>query len=541
MNYNVKKSDILVIGGGLAGIRAADTASAAGSSVIVVSKGPRCSARVSGFNAPVGADDSEQLFLEDIMDSGTTLNDPALGNLLAHNAPIEVQYLEELGVPFQKNHDGSYHLLQPLRCSVPRLVHAGTVTGAEAERVILNSLSQKGVSVEESVTITAILICNGSACGALGYKAGSEELTIYISKAVVLAAGGCGGVYNVSTYPKAICGSSAALAYRAGAELTNMEFIEFEPCCLMAPENHRGRGISSTMLFVGGCLRNNLGENIIPKYFSSLSEISKSTLSKAIWTELQEGRGTPNGGMWYDLTAVPREELAQHEEHLPLLERLGFDLSKDYLEVAPAAHTCLGGVKIDAHCQSSIHGLFAAGEAVGNLHGANRIGGNAGAEVFVFGAIAGASAAEYASKISVIDDQVVRAAFDYIEQICPHIHEGQISPEDCAAGIRNIISTGAPLLRCKSKLEAVSDQLTDCLAKVHFDSVTADSFTSYCELLSMAQVSRIITQASMLRQESRGVFNRSDYPDGNSRFDYTNTIISCKNGDLHASLRKSSY
>ncbi len=503
----------------------------------IVSKGPRGSARVSGFNAPVGRDDSVELFLADIMDSGATLNDPALGRLLAANAALEAAYLEKLGVPFQKGEEG-YHLLQPLRCSAPRLVHAGTVTGAEAERVILRSLEDKGAQVEESVTISAILTCNGAACGALGYRAGSEELTIYASKAVILAAGGCGGVYNVSTYPKAICGSSAALAYRAGAELTNMEFIEFEPCCLMAPENHRGRGISSTMLFVGGCLRNSLGENIIPKYFPSLSDISKSTLSRAIWTELQAGRGTPNGGMWYDLTAIPREELAQHEEYLPLLESLGYDLSRDFLEVAPAAHTCLGGVRVDECCRSTVPGLFAAGEAVGNLHGANRIGGNAGAEVFVFGAIAGAAAAEYVRGAALEEKAAIQAAQAIIGEYTARMHSGDLSPRDCAARIRSIISAGAPLLRCQQALKAVEGQLEDCLARADFGSISPERFTAWAELLSMAQVSRIIARSSLLRQESRGVFSRSDYPAADSRFDHTNTIITRSGGTMNAILRK---
>lgn len=537
LKYHIKKTDVLVIGGGLAGLRAADAASSKGCSVIVVSKGPRCSADVSGFNAPVDIRDSAELFLQDIQTSGCTINNYQLGKILATKATQEAHYLERMGLHFQKEPDGTYQLLQPLGCSVPRLIHTGTATGAEAERILLNTLKLRNVTVDEPITVSEILVDSGTACGAIAHKRGTQELTVYISKAVILAAGGCGGLYEVSTYPKAICGGSAALAYRAGAELTNMEFIDFEPCCLVAPQILRGRGVSSTMLFIGGTLKNNKGEDIIKKHFNDISEICKSKLSRAIWKEIQEGNGTANGGVWYDLSGIPRTELAEHEEYLPLLEQNGFDLSVDLLEVAPAAHTCLGGVRINSRCQSTIPGLFAAGEAVGNLHGANRIGGNAGAEVFVFGAIAGEEAAHFAETSASNETGAIRASENLIAKALSQMPRyGTFSSVECANKIRHIVSNGIPMLRSQSALEALPTQIKQCLDEVAFPAQTAHNFTEYLELIGMAQTASIISNASILRLESRGVFNRSDYPECDHQFDYRNTIITNNNGVLCACL-----
>jgi len=523
MKYIIRKSDVLVIGGGLAGLRAAYEAAEVGCTVNVVSKGPRCSADVSGFNAPEGKNDSVKLFVQDIHNSGMTLDDPVLAETLARDSLKETAFLERLGLEFQRTPEGEYALLQPLWCSVPRLVHSGTATGAEAEQLLLKELDARGVQVEAPVTVLEILKMDGAVCGALAHKNGSDYLTIYDAKAVVLAAGGCGGLYEVSTYSKAICGDSAALAYRAGAELTNMEFIDFEPCCLVRPEHLRGRGISSTMLFVGGVLRNTDGEDIIKKYFNDLSEVSKSRLSKAIYQEIRAGKGTAAGGVLYDLTSISREVLKEHEAYLPLLERNGIDLAATPLEVAPAAHTCLGGVRTDEHCRSSVPGLFAAGEAMGSLHGANRIGGNAGTEVFVFGAIAGASAAEYAKGAQLHEEAAFTAAEKVVTEAAMTMNRGGETPEDCAARIRHAVSAGIPLLRNEADILDLKHHLK---ITASFSAPTAENVETYLELLSMTQTAEIIAEASLLRHESRGVFSRSDYPETDPHLDHHNTLIS---------------
>ena len=409
------QSDVLIIGAGLAGLRAAYEAAKMDCSVTIASKGPRCTSEVSGFNAPMAKNDSAALFFTDIQQSGCTINNPELGKTLASSMIGEVNMLEQMGVSFQKDLKDQYDLLRPLGCSVPRLVHVGTETGALAEHCMLKALQDYPVKWEEPVTIISLLEENGTVFGAIGYHSNSESLTVYEAKAVIIASGGCSGMFTMSTYPPSICGDSSALALGVGAKLIDMEFVDVEPCCLVEPTALRGHGISSTMLFCGGVLRNVHGEDIIKKHFHNLSEVNKSRLAKAMYQEIQEGNGSPHGGIFYDLRQIPREILTQHESSLQLLNDNGIDLGKMVIEVAPARHTALGGILIDKKGASSIRGLFAAGEAVGGLHGANRIGGNAGAAVFSFGGIAGHSAAIFArsccagnTNIKVLADAVNR-------------------------------------------------------------------------------------------------------------------------------------
>lgn len=539
MDYVLKKSDVLVIGGGIAGLRAAYQAVTAGCTVSVVSKGPRCSDVISGFNAPVGANDSVELFVNDISTSGAGINDPALAPILAEGSLKEVKFLEnELNFEFKKEADGSYNLLQPLWCTVPRLVNQGTLTGAIEEKLLLAALAEKGVEVEAPVTIVELLKDNGAVCGALGYKTCESAMTVYAAKAVVMAAGGCGGLYQIATYSPAICGDSASLAYRAGAEVTNMEFIDHEPCSLVTPQHMRGMCLSSTMLFVGGKVTNNKGEDVIAKYFNDMSEVCKSRLSKAIYQEVKDGNGSPNGGVYFDVTSLSRDELIEHEGYIPILEKNGIDLKTMVVEIAPATHTCLGGIKTDTKCQSTLPGLFAAGEAMGNVHGANRIGGNAGTETLVFGGIAGQSAADLAKTKELNEQDVCAAAEAVIEKYLAEMKDTGISAKECAAEIRRAVTAGVPLLRNEVDMKAVKGNLEACLNSVGFAEKTAADLAAYLGLLGMTQTGSIIAESSLLRKESRGVFSRSDYLDTDDALTATNTVISLEEGQMVSRLVK---
>ena len=525
MRFGLQVSDILVIGGGLAGLRAAYEAASAGRSVRIVSKGPRCSGVISGYNAPVGKDDSTDLFTSDIDKSGLGVNKAQFARMLAEGSVEETYFLESIGTEFDKEPNGDYKLLRPLGCTVPRLVHKGTKTGAEIERILLAELMRLGVQVEAPAVATELLVSGGKCCGALVYREGEAELAVYAAGAVVLAAGGCSSLYDISTYPREIHGDSAALAYRAGAELVDMEFIDFEPCCLVWPEKLRGRAISSTMLFDGGVLRNTLGESIVDKYFSDISEVLKSGLSRAMYREISEGRGSANGGVAYDLTSFSEELLAEHEAYLGLLRNNGIDPLKMPLYVAPAAHTSLGGIKTDDKCESAVPGLFVAGEAMGAVHGANRIGGCAGTEVLVFGAIAGRGAKDRCRE-GVDAEVALTAAQEVWEKYAPHVKKSGTPYSECVASLRRTVSACLPIIRSKSTIERLEPEMERILSEASFTGGEAESFVQYMELMSMTQAAGIIAAASLLRCESRGVFARSDFPKREDRFDSVNTVVS---------------
>lgn len=517
MKYSVRKADVVVVGGGLAGLRAAYEAVCSDCSVTVLSKGPRCSAEVSGFNAPVGKDDSTELYIKDILHSACGIGNRSLAKILAEHSLEEVRFLENLGLCLQKDANEDYALLQPLQCSVPRLVHMGTATGAEAERLLLQALQEKGVEVQTPVTALELLTDCGKICGVLGYENRMRQLVVYEAKSVVLAAGGCGGLFEISTYAKEICGDAVSLAYRAGAKLVDMEFQDFEPCCLTAPEKLRGRGISSTMLFAGGEIRNTLGESVIDKYFSDRSKISKNRLAKALYQEIQNGTATQSGGVYYDLRQIPETVLTEHETYLPLLRKNDLNPRTTMLEVAPAAHTCLGGVQVNADCASSVPGLFAAGEAMGGLHGASRIGGNAGTEVFVFGAIAGGSAANYA-KSYVKTSEAERVARRLLSKKRPIIKTN-------ADEIRKAVSEGLSIVRNAEKILLLKDKLRQWNSTELSEPITPFELADSISLTSMLQTAEIIAVASLMREESRGVFNRSDFTKLRPEFDDKHTVI----------------
>jgi len=543
MDHRTVSSDVLIIGAGIAGLRAAYEASVAGCSVRVVSRGPRCSAVIAGFNAPVGPGDSVELFEADINRSGDTVNDPVLAKVLAAGASDEVRFLEREGFSFAKREDGSFDLLKPLHCSVPRLVNCGTATGAEEERLLLEKLEERGVAVDAPVSIIKLLTSDGAVCGALGVRGpvsadGDDAFTVYSAKAVIMAAGGCGGLFEVSTYPGAIRGDSAALAYDAGAEITNMEFIDREPLSLLVPDALKGAPLSSTMLFAGAKLTNADGEDIISKFFGDAAEMSKGALSRAIFEEIGAGRGTEHGGVWFDCRALSREELLEHENYLPVLEKNGIDLSRERVEVAPSVHTCLGGVRIDEKCRSTVPGLFAAGEAAGNIHGAGRIGGNAGTEVLVFGAIAGRSAAEYAKDSALMDAAAEECAIEAVDALCSRIKSGAAPAHEYKKEIRRIVSEGFPMVCGEACLERMERAVHKEREKLACVSDSPFDIAGFAEALNMLTTAEIIASSALARKESRGVFFRSDHPGRRLDLENINTVVFLESGCMKTIRRR---
>ena len=301
-----KNTDILIVGAGLTGLRAAVAALERGRKVTVLSKGPRCSAGVIGFNAAVGASDSRERYCRDILESGQGLSQPELADLLAEKSDEQVDYLKKKGLCFDRKQDGSYDLLTPLGCSAPRLVHKGTVTGAEEEKIFLGEIERMGGELMTDAYVLDLISDGDTVYGAVAVIGG--RLTRIVSNAVIMAAGGGGGLYPITVYPRGICGDSYAIAARAGAELTDMEFVQFEPCCLTKPEKLCGKGISTTLLNAGGRLLNARGESFLSRYFGGTSKMQKDRLSRAIFSEAK-ACGAP---CLYDLRDVPEEEIRAH-------------------------------------------------------------------------------------------------------------------------------------------------------------------------------------------------------------------------------------
>ena len=388
--------DVLVIGGGLAGWRAAEAAVAAGCSVTLVANGSGNSPEIHALNVPVGPGDSVELFVADTLRSGQGACDPALVEVLCRES---VKLADEF--PFDRNADGSYKMIQPLGCSVPRCVSIDHKIGAWALAKIKRALVGKVSVIQARVTN----IVQNYSLFTIHYSLGDDDASAS-ARSVVIATGGWCGKYDFSDNPPELRGDGIALAQSLGAAVRNLDAVQYEPTVALAPARLRGIPVITTMLHEGATFRNRLGEEFLPD-----KHANKDAISRAILAEIEAGRGVDGGsgapppvdvGIWYDATGVPREILeTRYADTVRRYAACGIDITREPMLVAPAPHTSLGGVVIDARCRvlrpdgSPVPGLFAAGEVTGGVHGRNRLGGNAGTEVLVFGRIAGMEAAAW--------------------------------------------------------------------------------------------------------------------------------------------------
>lgn len=512
-NYRIETTDVLVIGAGITGLRAALEASGHGKDVLVLSKGPRCSWGIGGFNAAAGNDDSAELYYQDILKSGLGLSDKKLAEILAVGSMEEVRYLQAQGMTFDRKKNGEYDLLRPLGCTVPRLVHNESKTGRIAEKIFLDLLQERRVEVREDVTVVELLSDGCQVYGALGVER-DGELVCYEAKSVVMAAGGCGHMYPVSTYPAGIQGDSYGMLTRAGCEMIDMEFMQFEPCCLVEPAALLGRGISTTMLSAGAVLRNAEGREFLGDYFDSLADVQKGELARAIYAESRKCNGQ---AVEYDLTPLTPEEIDAHCIYSEQLKAIGCDASVKPLKILPAAHTFLGGARVDENCATSLIGLYAAGEAMGGLHGANRIGGCAGAETFVFGAVAGKHASQFAERQAEPNRQKTQQLAERILNGYLTTSEGSLDPccvDDLNSTLQDVMVQHLYLIREEQGIKKAIGTASEVEHKARLlRRDTSKNLLEANRIENAALTVRMIAESSLRRKESRGVFFRSDYPE----------------------------
>lgn len=397
------QTDVLIIGGGIAGLMAAYSVnSKKKNDVMLLLDGSGASPFVHGFSLPVYPLDSTECFIEDTLKSGQWENDEKLVSMLCKESMRIPQLFKNLDIKFDKKENGEYELLRPLGASVPRVVSAGNHTGAVLIRKLRDKLAERGnTKICSFMRALRLKTDSKGVHGALVYDTGKKQFISIEAKAVVLATGGFCGIYPFSTNSTDICGDGISMAWHAGATVKQMEFIQFEPCVAIYPPDVRGKGMITTMFYENAVLRENNGKRFMFNYSSSGEQVDKDKLALGIYREIQKGNQSPHGGVWFDATEVGIEVLEKtYPAYLKRYKDCGIDLSKEPIEVAPAPHTSLGGIEIKADCSTGVPGLFACGEVTGGIHGANRIGGNAGLEVMVFGRIAGESAGKYLSEQS---------------------------------------------------------------------------------------------------------------------------------------------
>ena len=569
----VRPHDVLVIGAGGAGLRAAIEAKMAGADVGLVCKSLLGKAHtvmaeggVAAALAHVAPHDSWQVHFRDTMVGGKLLNNPRMAELHAEEAPARVRELELWGAVFDRTTDGRI-LQRPFGGhSHPRLAHVGDRTGLEMIRTLQDRAVSLGIPVYMECTISRLITGRGGISGAFGYWRTTGLPVVFPAKAIVLATGGIGKAYEVTSNSWEYSADGQALAYDAGAELIDMEFVQFHPTGMVWPPGVRGLLVTEAVRGEGGILRNKDGERFMWKYLpddrraeyaatdeeaarwvTALSEgqqtdarrppelSTRDNVARAIYTEVREGRGSPHGGVFLDISYLPaatvRRKLPSMYEQFK--ELADVDITAGPMEVGPTTHYVMGGIRVDADTgATNVAGLFAAGEVAGGMHGANRLGGNSLSDLLVFGARTGGAAAAHASATGdapYLDPVQVQAA---VADLAAPLE--RTDGEDPYAIQRDLQATMQQLVGI-FRVEADLDEALRRLAelRLRLGSVRATGGRTYnpgwhlvFELDNLLTISEAIARSALLRTESRGAHSRLDHPDtDDTRWGGVNSVI----------------
>ena len=407
--YEIHEHDVLIIGAGGAGLRAAIEALAEGASVGVVCKSLLGKAHtvmaeggIAAAMANVDASDDWRTHFRDTMRGGKFLNNWRMAQLHAQEAPERVRELEQWGALFDRTADGNILQRAFGGHTFKRLCHVGDRTGLEMIRTLQDRGVHLGIDVYMECAITRLLKDGERVAGAFGYWRENGRFVVFRAKSVVIATGGIGKAWRITSNSWEYTGDGMALAYDAGAELMDMEFVQFHPTGMVWPPGVQGILVTEAVRGEGGVLRNKDGERFMERYDPERMDLStRDVVARAIYTEAKEGRGTEHGGAYLDISHKPPEYV---KKKLPSMyhqfrELADVDITKGPMEVGPTCHYMMGGIRVDAEtAQANVPGMFAAGEAAAGLHGANRLGGNSLSDLLVFGRRAGQAAAEHAKQ-----------------------------------------------------------------------------------------------------------------------------------------------
>ncbi len=525
-----KTCDVLIIGAGGAGLRAAIESFDKGAKTLVVCKSLMGKAHTvmaeGGIAAALGNVDQKdgwQVHFSDVMVEGQHLSNWRMAEIFAREAIDRVYELEQYGALFDRTPDGRINQRAFGAHTYRRLCHIGDRTGLELIRTLQDQVIKRGVPFMDEVAITGIFHDpkNGRAAGAFGIEIKGGGLILFRSKAVILATGGCGKVYQVTSNSYESTGDGIAMAYRAGAELMDMEMIQFHPTGMIYPAGVRGLLVTEAVRGEGGILTNAKGERFMSKYDAKRMELSaRDVVARAIYSEINAGRGTKNGAVYLDISQKGADYI---KKKLPsmydqFLEFAGVDITKQKMEVAPTVHYQMGGIRVDPEtAESSVKGLYAAGEVACGLHGGNRLGGNSLSDILVFGRRAGAAAADFAvsSEVPVASDSDIQTEIDRI--LSPFSRTSGANPFRLKDEIAKNMWEHVGIVRNEKDLEAGLDEVERIkkeAAKVGAAGARAynQSWLDSLQVWDMLLGCEAIIRSALERKESRGAHSRSDYP-----------------------------
>ena len=564
--------DVLVIGAGGAGLRAAIEASSAGVKVGLICKSLLGKAHTvmaeGGMAAAMGnVDDRDnwRVHFADTMRGGQYLNNPRMAELHAQQAPDRVHELEAWGAIFDRTKDGKILQRNFGGHRYPRLAHTGDRTGLEMIRTLQDHGIHLGIDVHMEHTVLELLTDAGRVTGAFGYDRERGRFNVFSAKAIVLGTGGIGRAYKITSNSWEYTGDGQSLAYRAGAALMDMEFVQFHPTGMVWPPSVRGILVTEGVRGEGGVLRNSLGkrfmfDDIPANYKTQTSDteeegwryvigdknarrppelLTRDHVARCIQREVREGRGSPHGGVFLDIAWI-KEKIPNSAEHikrkLPSMyhqfkQLADIDITQVPMEIGPTTHYVMGGVRVDGDTQmSDVPGLFAAGECAAGLHGANRLGGNSLSDLLVFGKLAGEHAAKYAKANSagaINPQQVDEASRLALE---PFNRTGGVPPYEVQNKLQDMMQDLVGIVRREDEMNRALVGLAE-LQKLA-DNVVVPGNREYnpgwhtaLDLRNLLTVSEAIALSAIERKESRGAHFRDDYPDKSEEAAKFNLVI----------------
>ena len=540
-SYETREHDVLIIGAGGAGLRAAIEALAKGASVGVVCKSLLGKAHtvmaeggIAAAMANVDTADGWQPHFRDTMRGGKFLNNWRMAQLHAQEAPDRVRELEQWGALFDRTDKGAILQRAFGGHTYKRLCHVGDRTGLEMIRTLQDRGVQLGFDVYMECTVTRLLADGSRVAGAFAYWRENGRFIVFKAKSIVIATGGIGKAWPVTSNSWEYTGDGMTLAYEAGAELMDMEFVQFHPTGMVWPPGVQGLLVTEAVRGEGGILRNKLGERFMEKYDAKRMELStRDVVARSIYTEVKEGRGTEHGGAYLDISHKPADYV---KKKLPSMyhqfkELADVDITKGPMEVGPTCHYVMGGIRVDAEtAQSTIPGLFAAGEAAAGLHGSNRLGGNSLSDLLVFGRRAGLAAADHAKRVSYSGPAASQIAEAEKELLAPFSNPNSESPYAVHRDLQKVMQSLVGIFRTEEDLKKAFDELEQLKVRAAKASVEGSRLFNpgwhlARELKSMLTVSEAVALSALARTESRGAHSRIDYPNYDPAWEKKHNII----------------
>ena len=555
--YETHDFDVLVIGAGGAGLRAAVEASRLGARTGLVCKSLLGKAHTvmaeGGMAAALGnveSNDNWEVHFHDTILGGKWMSNWKMALNHAKEAPERVRELERWGAVFDRTKQGTINQRAFGGHTFKRLAHIGDRTGLEMIRTLQDQGVHQGIDVFMECTVTHLLKRDGRVVGAFGYWRETGRFVVFRAKATILATGGIGKMFKVTSNSWEYTADGHALALNAGAALIDMEFVQFHPTGMVWPPGVRGILVTEAVRGEGGILTNAEGERFMKRYDPDRMELStRDMVSKAIYTEVKEGRGTEHGGVWLNISHrepdyITKKLPSMYHQFKDLAD---VDITKAPMEVGPTMHYVMGGVKVDPEtCESTVPGLYAAGEVAGGMHGANRLGGNSLSDLLVFGQRAGAGAAEHAKSVSPhgpVDTAQIEAAEK--ELVAPFESTSNETPYDVQFDLQDMMQSQVGIMRTADDLKAAIDRFPQFkerarTLRVEGSRMYNNGWHLSWDLHNMLGIAEVVARCAHQREESRGAHTRLDFPktDGEKWVKLTSVAQKRDDGTLFVSTEE---